>query len=406
MGKHPKTVSDVAEKLFQLMKELGYSEATVRIYRRLYSDFFTFASVNCPEPVFTDQLTIDYMKDFKEKIDISSSSGKKRFRELHRLMNMLLDCNTHGVILRHKLSNRILPEPYAEEITAFCSYLIENGLSSGTAERNRFVLGQLAEFLLQHHVKNFSEMTMKDLLAFAATQMGYTKKTAAASMYALRVFIDYLAKTQINQTLSKDELPTVHHVNRHHLPKIWTDDECRRLLEAVERNSPAGKRDFAILTLAINYGLRTSDIIALKFSDIDWETGKIHFVQQKTGVPNTIIFDEATGWAIIDYIRNGRPDIKQYANVFLQAKPPYLPMNSFPSLQKYTERAGIHCEKERMHSMHSLRHSLATRMLHNGTPVGIIAESLGHADINSAVNYLQIDLGHLRQCALELEVDL
>lgn len=256
------------------------------------------------------------MKYFKEKIDIGSSSGKKRFRELHRLMNMLLDCNTHGVILRHKLSNRILPDPYAEEITAFCCYLIENGLSSGTAERNQFVLGQLAEFLLQHHVKNFSEMTMKDLSAFAATQMGYTKKTAAASMYALRVFIDYLAKTQINQTLSKDELPTVHHVNRHHLPKIWTDDEYRRLLEAVGRNSPAGKRDFAILALAINYGMRTSDIIALKFSDIDWKTGKIHFVQQKTGVPNTIIFDETTGWAIIDYIRNGRLDIKQYANVF------------------------------------------------------------------------------------------
>lgn len=406
MEKQLKTVSDVAEKLFHLMNELSYSEATIRSYRRLYSDFFTFASKNCQEPVFTDQLTIDYMKQFKEKIDINTNSGKKRFGELHRLMNMLMDCNTHGVILRHKLRNRVIPEPYDGDITAFCSYLIEKGLSSGTADRNRFVLEQLSEFLLQHNVNNFAEMTMKDLLAFSATQMGYTKKTIAATMYALRVFVDYLTKTGINQTLSKDELPVVHHVNRHYLPKIWTADECRRLLESVERNSPAGKRDFAILSLAINYGMRTSDIINLKFSDIDWETGKIHFIQKKTGTPNTAVLDETTGWAIIDYIRNGRPDIKQYANIFLQAKAPYLPMGSFANLQKYMERAGIHCEKNQMHSMHSLRHSLATRMLNNGTPVGIIADALGHADINSAVTYLQVDIEHLRQCALELEVSI
>lgn len=405
MTNQTQSVNEVAEKLFQLMDELGYSTSTIRIYRRLYSDFYLYAAKNCQNPVFTDQLAVDYLKLFKEKKDINTDSGKKRFREVHRLVNMLIDCHTHGAILRHRLRNRTVPESYDREITAFCSYLVENGLSQGTADRNRFVLEQFSDFLLQHGVENFAEMTMDDMLSFTATQMGYSKKTVAATMYALRTFIDYLDEAKVNNALSKDRLPSVHHINRRHLPKIWTVEECRRLLESVERNAPAGKRDYAILSLAINYGMRTSDILNLKLNDIDWVTGRIHFIQKKTGIPNTIIIDETTGWAVIDYIRNGRPDVKQYANVFLQARAPYLPMNSFNTcLQKYVERAGIYCEKNQMHSMHSLRHSLATRMLSNGTSIETISDILGHMDINSSVNYLQIDIDHLRQCALEMEV--
>jgi site-specific recombinase XerD len=151
--------------------------------------------------------------------------------------------------------------------------------------------------------------------------------------------------------------------------------------------------------------MRTSDVLGLLLSDIDWHSKEIHFIQKKTGNACTVAFDEATGWAIIDYLKNGRPNIKQYPNVFLQARPPFIPMNSFNvCLQKYVERAGIHYKNNQLHGMHSLRHSLATRMLNNGTSAETISEVLGHINITSTVDYLQVNMDQLRRCALETEV--
>ena len=81
-------------------------------------------------------------------------------------------------------------------------------------------------------------------------------------------------------------------------------------------------------------------------------------------------------------------------------------MNSFNvCLQKYVERAGISYNKDQMHGLHSLRHSLATRMLESGTSTETISEVLGHININSTVDYLQISIDQLRKCSLETEVE-
>lgn len=399
-------ITDIGEGLFILMKELGYSDASINSYKRIYSDFLNSLSPNEINEDLMEQCISVYTEDYISRHDTQSSNGKKRLREVMRFFNMMRDYHLYGVILHHRLRDKTPPKEYNDVINVFCDRLITGGLSKGTSERDRFVLERLSDFLIQRKCKNFAEMTMEDLLAFSSVQMGYSKKSAAASMYALRVFVDFLADTGINSDLSKQALPKVHYVSRRHLPKIWSDDECRRVLEAVDRNSPTGKRDFAILMLVINHGLRTSDVLNLTFSDIDWHAGEIHFVQKKTGGAGTVILDDATGWAIIDYLKNGRPNIKQYPNIFLQAKAPYIPMNSFNvCLQKYVERAGISYNKDQMHGLHSLRHSLATRMLESGTSTETISEVLGHININSTVDYLQISIDQLRKCALETEVE-
>ncbi len=398
-------VAQASEKLFALLKELGYSDGALVTYRRIGKNFQAFCLMSQCQDASFDGCADMFIEEYLSKHEVSSSNGKKRLHEVLRYFNMLRDLEVYGVILNHRLRRRTIAKEYNDVINSFCDYLISKGLAKGTSERNRFVLEQLSDFLAQRKCQSFSEMTMQDLLAFSTVQMSYSKKSAAASMYALRVFIDFLAQSGINNTLSKEDLPKVHFVNRRYLPKIWSEDECCRVLKSVNRDTPAGKRDFAILLLVINNGMRTSDVLSLLLSDIDWHSKEIHFTQKKTGNACTVAFDEATGWAIIDYLKNGRPNIKQYSNVFLQARPPFIPMNSFNvCLQKYVERAGIHYKNNQLHGMHSLRHSLATRMLNNGTSAETISEVLGHININSTVDYLQVNMDQLRRCALETEV--
>lgn len=332
-------------------------------------------------------------------------NGRKRCREAQRFLSMMLDCSVHGVILRHKKPDKLPPEPFQNDLAQFEVFAMEKGLTESSYRRIYLVIRGLSFFLLQKGILDFSIVTDEDMLAFAKTLMGYSKKSLSVSMYALRVFIFYLNCSGRNPSLTKENIPSVRYVCRRHLPKVWSEDECRRILAAVDRNAPIGKRDYAVLMLAINLGMRTSDILALEFGNIDWEKGQIHFVQKKTGANNTLQLDKDTGWAIIDYLKNGRPDVKQYSTVFLRHKVPFCPMAAFDIvLQKYLERADVHYAPEQMHGMHSLRHSLATRMLRQEIPVSTIADILGHVNMNSSVDYLQIDIEGMRRCALEVEL--
>ena len=82
-----------------------------------------------------------------------------------------------------------------------------------------------------------------------------------------------------------------------------------------------------------------------------------------------------------------------------------MPLESFYTvLTRYLKLADIHVQPETMHGMHSLRHSLASRMLREDIPIGTIADIMGHASIQSTKDYLQIDTEHLRGCALEVDI--
>jgi len=107
------------------------------------------------------------------------------------------------------------------------------------------------------------------------------------------------------------------------------------------------------------------------------------------------------GWAIIDYLKKGRP-ITKSKNIFIRHTPPYDRLVSVYSiLQHYLALAGIETSPDRPHGLHVLRHTLASRLLEQHTPVEIISEVLGHASISCTKDYLHVDINSLRRCALD-----
>jgi site-specific recombinase XerD len=178
------------------------------------------------------------------------------------------------------------------------------------------------------------------------------------------------------------------------------------LLECIDRGNPAGKRDYAILLLVARLGIRVSDIKSLKLSDLDWQSKTIQVKQSKTN--NKVIYPilNDVGWAIIDYLKNARP-ITDSPFVFIRMSAPYEAFgkdaNLYHIISKYTRLAGITIPRGKKHGLHSLRHTLASTLLEQGTPLPIISEILGHFNSKSTGGYLHTGIEGLRTCALDPE---
>lgn len=116
---------------------------------------------------------------------------------------------------------------------------------------------------------------------------------------------------------------------------------------------------------------------------------------------------EDVGWAIIDYLKNGRP-ITNFPNIFVVHNAPYMgkPFKSSlrHNINKALKRAGISVNPSKRYGWHTLRHSLATNLLQNEVDTSTISDILGHSDPQVAKHYLRVDMKGLSKCALEVEV--
>jgi site-specific recombinase XerD len=187
------------------------------------------------------------------------------------------------------------------------------------------------------------------------------------------------------------------------LPSVYTGEEIDRMLKAVDRGTPSGKRDYAVLMLAVRLGLRSSDITNLALSDIDFEQRSIHIIQIKTGAPLTLPFDHEVSSALSDYLTDGRPDTGS-DKIFLAVVAPYYPISSTATYQlvdRYLSIAGVE-KAGRKSGPHALRMSFATSLVNGGTPYAIVAKALGHNGLSSIGSYVRLDVSMLRRCAIDV----
>ncbi len=198
-------------------------------------------------------------------------------------------------------------------------------------------------------------------------------------------------------------VPTVKCSKKSQIPSAYSQEEIRDLLACVDRGNPKGKRDYAILLIAIRLGMRASDICELTFDNFKWEFNTIELIQGKTDKAIVLPLLNDVGEAVIDYIKYGRPTVQEN-EVFLRLSAPIERMKA-PTLHsivtQYMNKAGIQIPEGKKHGPHSLRHSLASALLHNNTPMPIISEVLGHTDSNTTSVYLKIDVLHLREYAFK-----
>lgn len=244
------------------------------------------------------------------------------------------------------------------------------------------------------------------LSSFISLYIANSQRYVATVISSIRIFLTLLYKNGYIDYKSWEMLPKVKYTRNAFIPPSWKKENVIKLLNAVDRGSPLGKRDYALLLLVVRLGLRASDIRNLRLNDIDWNRKKIVIIQIKTRQTLELPILDDVGWALIDYLKNGRPKTKTNA-VFVNHKAPYGGFKETNGMQrilwKYMGFAGLQIPKNEHCGLHSLRSTLARTMLENDAPLPVISEVLGHESIQTTSIYLKINLAALRKCAIDPE---
>ena len=395
----------ICSGLTKLLVDNNYSPTTIKFYKREWKKLNDFLLSEYGDDVFS----IDKGLIFLEKIHgIVSSFEEYKLKDqqlqLIRSIQILQDYKLHGVLTRryHASKNPIrLEGEYLNIHIRFNDYLEHTELSKCT--KNHYIKISLIflDYLNQKRITDVSHIDLSICNDYIRTFTGMSFKTIEQHICGLRYFLRFLNEENVLESdiASLIHMPSISKSTK--IPSVWTEDEIKKLLQAIDRNSPIGKRDYAMLLLAVLLGMRAGDICALKFKNLDWRQKLITYTQQKTKKTNTLPLLPIIGDAIIDYLKNGRLD-SDCDNVFIRHIHPYGEFQSSTSLsenlKRYMKYAGLTVKKRK--TAHSLRHTLASTLLYDGTPLMTISNILGHNCPKTTSVYTKVDLPALRKCAL------
>ena len=276
-------------------------------------------------------------------------------------------------------------------------------LSPLTLSSKRLTIVSFMNYLGDNNVKDFQHCTQKNVTGYLTSLANLSSSTISGRTFILRHFLNYLNDKNLILFSGNELFPVIFTNKRERILSFYSISEIRRIVSAIDRSTPYGKRDFIVVLLAAELGIRSGDILRLKMSDIHWERDTIEFVQYKTKIFNQLPLLENIKYALIDYLKNGRPE-SPLKYIFIGIRNGGKPLTNTSIHQivsKYFRKAGIDIAK-RKHGPHAMRHSLASSMLHDNTPMYVIKEVLGHSSINTTRFYLNIDIETLRQLALEV----
>jgi len=397
-------VSELVSALDAELVRLGYKPSTMVWYRgcwRRLERFFASRGVQ----EFSLDMAMTWVDQACGGFFDKEQAGTLKTTDVYlfRVAAMLDDFAIHGAVLRRH--SRIVDKLSAEQadtLARFKASLQAAGCSVSTVRAYGTLAGEFLTFTDTRGGLAGLGVGITD--AFVATLAGYQAKTVEHKLCALRSFLRFAAGDGLVESTVLEAVPAAKSSRQARIPSVWDPADVAKILRAIDRGNPCGKRDYAIILLITRLGLRGVDLKRLRFADLDWPENRLSVVQVKTGRRVHLPLLKDVGWALIDYIRYGRPraDCPQ---VFLRHTAPIGPFSDQDHLHqilaKHARVAHVALGEERRHGMHSLRHTLATRLMEGGTPVEQIAEILGHARVASTGAYPKSSLHLLAQCALD-----
>jgi len=352
----------------------------------------------------TDTFSMELGRSFVWDCCGSILGDKDTSHNVNRAIHMLADYERYGMIFKQSsLTLKGFSQEYKQLFEGFLNHLRKTGTAEGSIGTWKSRLYRFEYFLQGKGVVSFDKIETSHMFAYIESLSGFSSGTIGATINNLRKLFDYAIANGSHHVNLVDSLPLVRRIRKYRLPNVLTAEEVERILAVVDRDNPVGRRNYAILMLVAKLGLRISDVRGLRFNNLDWQNKIISIVQRKTGVALELPILEDVGWAIIDYLRNGRPQTDCEC-VFVRHNAPF---DSFTDslrriVLKYIQKAGISIPADKPIGMHTFRHSIATTMLKNGAEYTEIAQTLGHASPESAHTYISLDEDQLRQCALEV----
>ena len=283
-----------------------------------------------------------------------------------------------------------------KEIDAFISYLHNVKKTSNNTEMSyKRDLEKLQNFLSSNGIQAMAEVTAEDLSSYVKylEEGGLAAATVSRNIASIKTFYHFLMQEGIvTKDLSeKLKAPKI----EKKMPEIMTPDEVVKLLEQPQGNSPKEIRDKAMLELLYATGIRVTELISLKTSDVNMQ---MDFIICKEGNKERVIpFGGAAKTALKKYLSSTRETmIKDKKSNILFANCSGQPMSRqgfWKLIKYYAKRADIKADI----TPHTLRHSFAAHLVENGADLKSVQEMLGHSDISTTQIYANLNHNHIRE---------
>jgi site-specific recombinase XerD len=397
-------VCELVSALDAEVVRLGYKPSTLKWYRGYWRRLERwFASQGVQE--FSLDVAMTWVDEVCGGFFEKERAGKLTQTDVcvFRVAAMLDDFAVHrSVLRRYSRSVTKLDAGQADVVARFRAWLRAEGCAVSTVRAYGTVAGEFLAFIGTRGALGGLDGGV--IGAFVVTLAGYQPKTVEHKLCAVRSLLRFAVAGGLVDEGVLGTVPAVRSVKQARIPSVWEPGDVAKVVEAIDRANPSGKRDYAIVLLICRLGLRAVDVKRLAFADLDWAGNQLSVVLAKTDRRVALPLLKDVGWAIIDYVRDGRP-ASDCPQVFLRHTAPIGPFSDQDHLHqilvKHARAARVPLGEQRRHGMHSLRHTLATRLLEDGTPVERIAEILGHQSVESTGVYLKSSLRLLAQCALD-----
>ena len=387
-------IQNLIERCITFFQESNYTQHRIGVYKTLWKNGIVPFMEARGLRMYNQSIGAMF-------IETCHYNGKVRHQERERIrsIQVLDDMLMTGVIRKrcftpvfHRLDGEL-----GQDMEKLVHHLVNLRRSAVTINDYRLYLSEFLYHLEKEGVHHKEEITEKHIVSFVLAHP--TNKVNIVS--ALRVLFRFWHEEHI---LERDfslffEAFRVRHPER--VPSFFSKEEVLKIENSVLRSSAVGKRNYAMTLLASRLGLRASDIANLQFGDIDWDNSLITLTMKKTQKVIQLPLLTEVGNAIIDYLKNGRPS-SNLGNVFLSSRAPYVGATKAcvcAAINEIIKQSGVDINLKH-HGPHSLRHSLASAMLHEEASLPVISESLGHRHTDTTMVYLKIDITSLMKCAL------
>lgn len=332
---------------------------------------------------------------------------RSNYQNIRKTSALLEEYHDTGGLEWHYLpawETKKLTPLFSQQLDNYCEANRKNHLlSNSTIATSKSSIRQLLFCIEDMGIYDFHLITrliLNDCIPILAPRYSCGMKTFLSAIQSFLGFLHQqgLINEELNMSLPKTAAPR--RVIRHG----FTPEELNKLLTATDRKSTIGKRDYAMMLLAIQSGLRVIDIVNLTFRCINWNKLELNVIQHKTGKSLCIPIEAEIGNALADYILNDRPQCN-CSFVFLTKTPPYRKLQSRSASSmghRYIQKCEIACSEIPRRGFHSFRRSFGARLLQSEIPLELLSEMLGHSSIDSSKPYIAIDIEGLRKCAIGL----
>ena len=283
------------------MIRLGYKDSTMVWYRgawRRLQRYFTARGV--------EEFSLDVAMAWVDEacgFFAKEQAGTLRQTDVYlfRVAQMLGDYEAHGAVLRRY--SRTVSRLSADEaavVARFGAWLRAAERSASTVRSYGTLAGEFTAFAGTRG--GLARCDAGTIGAFTATLAGYQAKTVEQKLCGLRSFLRFASEAGLTAAAA-EAVPAVPSRRQATIPSVWDPGDVARILDAVDRGNPCGKRDYAIILMVARLGLRSIDVKRLEFSDFDWPGCRLSVAQAKTGSRIWLPLLKDVGWAVIDYVR-------------------------------------------------------------------------------------------------------